>query len=143
MKKLMLTLAIATCSQPAQPRPLPPMPPPKPAMPAYGKDKPLPTPHIVKKTLANGLQVWVVPRKACRASTWCWPYAAPATAPTTLAHAGFANMMAGLLNEGTAKRELARDRRSGPGHGRLGRRRRHAGRHHRLGQRRGLAGRGR
>jgi zinc protease len=74
-------------------------------MPAYGKDKPLPTPHIAKKTLANGLQVWVVPRKACRAWTWCWPCAAPATAPTTLAHPGFANMMAGLLNEGTAKRD--------------------------------------
>ncbi|WP_229507691.1 hypothetical protein [Massilia sp. Dwa41.01b] len=53
------------------------------AMPAYGKDKPIPTPKIAKKTLANGMTVWVVPRRACRASTMCWPCAVPALPPTT------------------------------------------------------------
>ena len=32
-------------------------------MPPYGKDKPIPVPQIAKKTLSNGLTVWVVPRK--------------------------------------------------------------------------------
>src|SRR3546814_12026058 len=31
-------------------------------LPAYGADKPLPVPDIEKKTLANGLEVWVLPR---------------------------------------------------------------------------------
>src|SRR3546814_14541507 len=33
-------------------------------LPAYGADKPLPVPDIEKKTLANGLAVWVLPRHA-------------------------------------------------------------------------------
>ena len=31
-------------------------------LPGYAADKPLPVPDIQKKTLANGLEVWVVPR---------------------------------------------------------------------------------
>ncbi|HBN55090.1 MAG TPA: insulinase family protein, partial [Stenotrophomonas sp.] len=31
-------------------------------LPGYAADKPLPVPDIARKTLGNGLEVWVVPR---------------------------------------------------------------------------------
>ncbi|UUZ53501.1 hypothetical protein LP419_32695 [Massilia sp. H-1] len=61
MKKLMLTLAISMMFAPAVyaandvDAALAKLPP-------FGKDKPIPAPQITKKTLANGLTVWVVPR---------------------------------------------------------------------------------
>ena len=65
MKNLILAVAISTLCAPmlhAQTAAAPAVPPAVSPVPPYGADKPLPVPKIAKKTLANGLQVWVVPR---------------------------------------------------------------------------------
>jgi zinc protease len=103
MNKQMLTIAIATLFA-AGAAPAIAADAPASAMPAYGKDKPLPTPHIAKKTLANGLQVWVVPREGVPRVDMVLAIRGAGYGADTLAHAGFANMMAGLLNEGAGKR---------------------------------------
>jgi predicted Zn-dependent peptidase len=102
MKKLMLIAAIsaafaapAFAAEAAKPA----------GMPAYGKDKPLPTPHIAKKTLANGLQVWVVPRKGVPRVDAVLAVRGAGYIADDAAHPGFANMLAGLLNEGTARHD--------------------------------------
>ncbi|WP_296949737.1 pitrilysin family protein [uncultured Massilia sp.] len=104
MKTPMLTLAVAalfaTGFAPAFAADAPAS-----AMPAYGKDKPLPTPHIAKKTLANGLQVWVVPRDGVPRVDMVLAVRGAGYGADDVAHAGFASMLAGLLNEGTAKRD--------------------------------------
>jgi predicted Zn-dependent peptidase len=74
-------------------------------MPAYAKDKPLPTPTIARKTLANGLQVWVVPRNGVPRVDLVLAVRGAGYIADDAAHPGFANMMAGLLNEGTAKHD--------------------------------------
>jgi len=105
MKKLMLISAIsmafassafaAEAAAPAKPA----------GMPAYAKDKPLPSPHIAKKTLANGLQVWVVPRNGVPRVDMVLAVRGAGFIADDAAHPGFANMMAGLLNEGTARHD--------------------------------------
>ncbi len=61
MKKTLITVAIsALLSGGAAAGPKAPLP--KDLLP-YAPDKPLPVPQIEKKTLANGLEVWVVPRE--------------------------------------------------------------------------------
>ncbi len=102
MKKLMLITAVAAAfAAPAFAAEAP-----APAgMPAYGKDKPLPSPTIVKKTLANGLQVWVVPRNGVPRVDMVLAVRGAGQIADDAAHPGFANMLAGLLNEGTAKHD--------------------------------------
>jgi predicted Zn-dependent peptidase len=105
MKKLMLIAALSTAfgapafaaDTPAKATPA--------GMPAYAKDKPLPSPHIGKKTLANGLQVWVVPRNGVPRVDMVLAVRGAGFIADDAAHPGFANMMAGLLNEGTAKHD--------------------------------------
>jgi predicted Zn-dependent peptidase len=75
------------------------------AMPAYGKDKPLPIAHIAKKTLANGLQVWVVPRNGVPRVDMVLAVRGAGFGADDAAHPAFASLMAGLLNEGTAKHD--------------------------------------
>ena len=75
------------------------------AMPAYGKDKPIPAPNIAKKTLANGLQVWVVERNGVPRVDYVLAVRGAGYTADDKLHPGFANLMAGLLNEGTAKRD--------------------------------------
>jgi predicted Zn-dependent peptidase len=75
------------------------------AMPAYGKDKALPAPHIAKKTLANGLQVWIVPRDGVPRVDMVLAVRSAGFGADDPKYPGFANMLAGLLNEGTAKRD--------------------------------------
>ncbi|MDB5746370.1 MAG: zinc protease [Massilia sp.] len=103
MKNLMLTLTISLLFSPlayaVDTVQLPA------AMPAYGKDKPIPTPHIVKKTLANGLQVWVVPRTGLPRVDFVLAVRGAGYAADDARNPGFANLMAGLLNEGTARRD--------------------------------------
>lgn len=102
MKTFLITLAIASaftpCAQAADVK-LPA------AMPAYGKDKPIPAPKIVKQTLANGLQVWVVERNGVPRVDYVLAVRGAGYSADDVAHPGFANLMAGLLNEGTAKRD--------------------------------------
>jgi predicted Zn-dependent peptidase len=106
MKKLMLTLTISLLFAPivfaagamepaAKPAPLP----------AYGKDKTIPAPHIVKKTLANGMTVWVVPREGLPRVDFVLAVRGAGYAADDKSHPGFASLLAGLLNEGTAKRD--------------------------------------
>lgn len=109
MKKTMLALAVAAgCAAAVQPAALAadtPAAAAAGAMPAYGTDKPLPTPHIGKKTLANGLQVWVVPRDGVPRVDMVLAVRDAGFGADDAAHPGFASMLAGLLNEGTAKRD--------------------------------------
>lgn len=102
MKTLMLTLAISLAFVPASYAAEDTA---KGAMPAYGKDKPIPTPHIVKKTLPNGLMVWVVPRQGLPRVDFVLAVRGAGYAADGKDQSGFASMLAGLLNEGTAKRD--------------------------------------
>lgn len=104
MNKLMLTLAVASLFAQAAPSMAADTPAPA-GMPAYGKDKPLPTPQIAKKTLSNGLQVWVVPRKGVPRVDMVLAVRDAGYGADDAAHPGFAEMLAGLLNEGTARRD--------------------------------------
>lgn len=102
MNKLMLTLAISLLFAPAAyaaeaSRPA--------GMPAYAKDKPLPVPHIAKNTLSNGLTVWVVPRDGVPRVDFVLAMRGAGYSADDKDHPGFANLMAGLLNEGSAKRD--------------------------------------
>ncbi len=104
MKKLMLAIAVtaafapaAYAAAPAAAKEL--------AMPAYGKDKPIPVPKITKSTLKNGLTVWVVPRKGLPRVDYVLAVRGAGFAADAPATPSFANMLAGLLNEGTAKRD--------------------------------------
>ncbi|MCC2962233.1 insulinase family protein [Massilia sp. IC2-278] len=104
MKKLMLTLAVAMAFTPAAFAADAPAAKPSP-MPAYGKDKPIPTPKIAKKTLANGMTVWVVPRDGLPRVDFVLAVRGAGLAADDKAHPGFASLLAGMLNEGTAKRD--------------------------------------
>jgi len=104
MKNLMLAIAIsaafapgAYAAAPAAAKDLP--------MPAYGKDKPIPVPKIVKKTLANGLTVWVVPRSGLPRVDYVLAVRGAGFAADAPNAPSFANMLAGLFNEGTNKRD--------------------------------------
>ena len=74
-------------------------------MPPFGKDKPIPVPSITKKTLANGLQVWVVPRSGLPRVDYVLAVRGAGYVADDAALPGFANILAGLLNEGTARRD--------------------------------------
>lgn len=74
-------------------------------MPPFGKEKSIPAPQIVKKTLANGLEVWVVPRKGLPRVDFVLAVRNAGFVADDAAHPGFANLMAGLMNEGTAKHD--------------------------------------
>jgi predicted Zn-dependent peptidase len=102
MKTLLMTLAIAAAFAPAAQAADVKLPK---EMPAYGKDKPIPAPNIAKKTLANGLQVWVVERKGVPRVDYVLAVRGAGYTADDKDHPGFANLMAGLLNEGTAKRD--------------------------------------
>lgn len=106
MKKLMLTLAVSLAFAPAAFAADTTGPAAKAgAMPAYGADKPIPTPKIVKRTLANGLTVWVVPRKGLPRVDYVLAVRGAGYAADDKTHPGFANLLAGMLNEGSAKRD--------------------------------------
>lgn len=74
-------------------------------LPPYAPDKPLPVPQIEKKTLANGLEVWVVPRDGVPRVDYVLAVRNAGFAADPSAAPGFASLLAGLLTEGTAKRD--------------------------------------
>ena len=87
-------LAVAAAEPPAMPA----------GLPAFAADKPLPVPQVERKTLANGLQVWVVPRDGVPRVDYVLVFrdaGLAADAPETPA---FASMLAGLLAEGTEQK---------------------------------------
>ncbi|WP_426190861.1 M16 family metallopeptidase [Massilia sp. DWR3-1-1] len=102
MKTLLITLAIATAFAPSAQAADVKLPA---AMPAYGKDKPIPAPKIAKKTLANGLQVWVVERDGVPRVDYVLAVRGAGYSADDKDHPGFANLMAGLLNEGSTRRD--------------------------------------
>jgi zinc protease len=93
---LALGLALAGAAQ-ASTAPLPK------DLPAYGPDKPLPNPQIVQRTLPNGLKVWVVSRNGLPKINVALAVLG-GTAADDAATPALSQLMAGLLNEGTASR---------------------------------------
>lgn len=73
-------------------------------VPPYGADKPLPVAKIARKTLANGLEVWVVPRQGLPRVDYVLAVRGAGYAADDAQHPAFASLLASLLNEGTAKR---------------------------------------
>jgi len=74
-------------------------------LPPYAPDRPLPVPQIEKKTLANGLEVWVVPRNGLPRVDAVLAVRGAGFASDDASMPGFATLMAGLLSEGTAKHD--------------------------------------
>lgn len=74
-------------------------------LPPYAPDSPLPVPQIEKKTLANGLEVWVVPRDGVPRVDAVLAVRGAGLASDPAAMPGFANMLASLLSEGTQKHD--------------------------------------
>jgi len=74
-------------------------------LPPYGQDKPIPVPQIAKKTLGNGLEVWVVPRDGLPRVDFILAVRGAGLAADDSQHPGFASLLAGLLSEGTGKRD--------------------------------------
>ena len=103
MKKLMLTLAVSALFAPAAYADAP-APAVKSQVPPYGADKPIPVPQIDKKTLSNGLTVWVLPRKGLPRVDYVLAIRGAGHSADSKQHPGFAGMLAGMLNEGTTKR---------------------------------------
>ena len=101
MNKLMLALAVSLAFAPtlhAQTKA-------PNGMPAYGQEKSIPAPKIAKQTLANGLTVWVVPRQGLPRVDFVLALRGAGFAADAPAQGGFAAMLAGMLNEGTTRRD--------------------------------------
>ncbi|MEP6634512.1 MAG: pitrilysin family protein [Luteimonas sp.] len=74
-------------------------------LPPYGADKPLPVPQVEKKTLANGLEVWIVPRNGLPRVDYVLAVRNAGYAADAIDAPGFASLYAGLLSEGTQKHD--------------------------------------
>ncbi len=109
MKKLMLTLAIGALFAPAAfahtDAPAKAAAPQVSMVPKFGPDKGIPAPKIDKKTLANGMTIWVMPRKGLPRVDYVLAVRGAGFGADDKQHAGFANMLAGMVNEGTVKRD--------------------------------------
>lgn len=105
MKNLMLALAVTLAFAPAAQSANFADPKTPAGMPAFGKEQTIPAPKIAKQTLPNGLVVWVVPRQGLPRVDYVLAVRGAGFAADTPAQAGFAAMLAGMLNEGTAKRD--------------------------------------
>lgn len=84
-------------------------------LPAYGADKPLPVPDIEKKTLANGLEVWVLPRDGVPRVDYVLAMRGAGYAADDAP--GFASMLAGLLAEGSDRRDSKQIAEAAQGYG--------------------------
>ncbi|MFD0325481.1 M16 family metallopeptidase [Lysobacter gummosus] len=74
-------------------------------LPPLAADKALPVPQIAQKTLANGLQVWVVPRQGLPRVDFALTVRNAGYASDAADAPGFSALYSGLLVEGTAKRD--------------------------------------
>ncbi|WP_208277738.1 M16 family metallopeptidase [Massilia oculi] len=102
MNKLMLALAISFAFAPAAQSADARAPS---GMPAYGQEKSIPAPKIARQTLSNGLTVWVVPRQGLPCVDYVLALRGAGFAADAPNQSGFAAMLAGMLNEGTSKRD--------------------------------------
>lgn len=94
-----LSLLVAGAAQAGHDAPLPK------DLPPFAADKPLPVADIVQRTLANGLQVWVVPRDGVPRVDYVLAMRGAGNAADAADASGFAAMLAGMLVEGTAARD--------------------------------------
>lgn len=100
MKKTLLALIVSSLLAPAAfagadvalPKELPP----------YAQDKPLPVPQIAKRTLSNGMTVWVLPREGLPRVDYVLAFRGAGLAADGAGQQGFATLLASLMNEGTA-----------------------------------------
>ncbi|MCV2371173.1 M16 family metallopeptidase [Roseateles oligotrophus] len=74
-------------------------------LPKYGQDKPIQVPQISKKLLANGLEVWVLPRQGLPRVDYVLALRGAGFGADGAQAPGQAKLLAGLLNEGTAQRD--------------------------------------
>ncbi len=91
-----LSLLVAGAAQAGHDAPLPA------DLPPFAPDKPLPVADIVQRTLANGLQVWVVPRDGVPRVDYVLAVRGAGNAADPADASGFADMLAGMLVEGTS-----------------------------------------
>ncbi|WP_273082040.1 M16 family metallopeptidase [Stenotrophomonas nitritireducens] len=70
-------------------------------LPGYAADKPLPVPDISRRTLGNGLEVWVVPRDGLPRVDYVLAMRDAGLAADAAATPGFATVLAQLLTAGT------------------------------------------
>lgn len=73
-------------------------------LPKFGADKPLQVPAITQLTLANGLQVWVLPRQGLPRVDFVLAMRGAGFGADAADAPGLAKLLAGLLNEGTPQR---------------------------------------
>lgn len=76
-----------------------------PDLPPYAADKPLPVPQIEKKTLANGMEVWVVPRDGLPRVDYVLAVRNAGYSADAQDAPGFAQTLAYMLNEGTERHD--------------------------------------
>jgi predicted Zn-dependent peptidase len=74
-------------------------------LPPFGADRSLPVPKITQRTLANGLQVWVVPRQGLPRVDAVLVLRGAGFAADAPGQNGFASLLAGVLTEGTVRRD--------------------------------------
>lgn len=74
-------------------------------LPPYAPDAAIPVPQIEKKTLANGLEVWVLPRDGMPRVDYVLAMRNAGYAADAPEASGYASLFAGLLTEGTAQRD--------------------------------------
>ena len=91
-----LSLLVAGAAQAGADAPLPK------DLPPFAPDRPLPVSNIVQRTLANGLEVWVVPRDGVPRVDFVLAVRGAGNAADPANASGFADMLAGLLVDGTA-----------------------------------------
>ncbi|MDQ3288814.1 MAG: insulinase family protein [Pseudomonadota bacterium] len=76
-----------------------------PELPPYGADKPLPIADVARRTLDNGLTVWVVPRDGIPRVDYVLALSGAGHSADAADAPGFAALLAGLLSEGTLERD--------------------------------------
>ncbi|MBV8503676.1 MAG: insulinase family protein [Paucibacter sp.] len=74
-------------------------------LPPFAKDKALPVPQITKKTLNNGLEIWVVPRQGIPRLDYVLAVRGAGFSADAANQQGFATLLANVMTEGTAKRD--------------------------------------
>lgn len=72
-------------------------------LPPYAADKPLPVPAIEKSRLANGMELWVVPRDGVPRVDYVLAIRDAGYAADAADAPGFASTLSYMLNEGTAR----------------------------------------
>ncbi|HEX5694332.1 MAG TPA: pitrilysin family protein, partial [Arenimonas sp.] len=75
------------------------------ALPDFAPDKPLPVPEVSRRTLENGLQVWVLPRDGVPRVDYVLAFRNAGLAADAAETPAFASMLAGLMAEGTSERD--------------------------------------